>query len=106
MARVYNGVLPQSHCLVASQGLPCPAPVTLWFDSNGMYVCTCACICIFIYVRNVHISLYACVGGGTCTMVFCSPYVCLYVCMYMYVCSRTATCMYACDHMYVCLYVL
>ncbi len=31
--------------------------------------------------------------------------VCLYVCMHMYVCSRTE-CMYVCDHMYVCLYVL
>ncbi len=42
-------------------------------------------------------------------MVFCSPYyryVCLYVCIYMYVCSRTDTCMYACDHMYVCLCVI
>ncbi len=32
-------------------------------------------------------------------MAFCSPYyryVCLYVCMYMYVCSRTDMCMYAC----------
>ncbi len=58
----------------------------------------------------VHVCMFVCVvGGGTYIMVFCSPYyryVCLYVCMHMYVCSHTDTCMYACDHMYVCLYVL
>ncbi len=30
---------------------------------------------------------------------------CVYVCMYMYVCSRTDTCKYACVYMFVCLYV-
>ncbi len=71
---------------------------------------------MFVHVRtrvcmHVIICMHVClcvVGRGTCTMVLCSPYymyVCLYVCMYMYVCSRTDTCMYACDYNYVCKFV-
>ncbi len=87
-----------------------------WLQSNNndcvsllarVYVCTCACVCIFVHVLNVY---KVCMRAYRQRyMVFCSQYyryVCLYVCMHMYVCSRTDTGMYACDHMYVYLYVL
>ncbi len=32
----------------------------------GVMVCMCACV----HIQNVYISLYACIGGGRCTMVF------------------------------------
>ncbi len=38
------------------------------------HVCVSSTLCMFVQVRNVYISLYVCVGGGTCTMIFCSPY--------------------------------
>ncbi len=84
-------------------------------SNTGMCVCVHAYVCLFMYGRVCmhvfkHVCLYACVGEGTSTMViFCSlkyRYVCVYVCMYMYVCSCTDMCMYVNVHIYVCLYVL
>ncbi len=59
-------------------------------------VCMCACICIFVHVRNVYISLYACVDRGRCIL-FPILQVCVFVCAHVYVCLFTY------GHVYVCM---
>ncbi len=79
----------------------------------------CVFVCVHVYVCLFHVRTRVCMHVIICMYVcMCcrrryvralwhsvpdTTDVCLYVCLYMYVCSRTDTCMYACDHMYVCM---
>ena len=62
----------------------------------------------FYFANKIPLCIY--VGGQTCVSVYTvhvSPYVCMYICMYMYVCVclDVYICMYEGRQAYVCTYV-
>ncbi len=52
-----------------------------------------------MYACDHNVCMFVCVvGGGTCTMVFCSPY---YRCVF--VCVHVRVCLFTYGHVYVCM---